>query len=237
MNALLSDKTRVSLVRLRLWDLPASENFQPLIATHVSQSPFFISTRDPCILTSLVRILTCWCFVPWVGWKPCYIYTYKYPANITFISSWNFSFELRVLQPFVLGENVFGPKCFLCPFQPDRAEMVNNEVSSRPFINWNEENVMFAKRTRMLRRGKTVCFCAFLCMREPQGAGKRWGFLCSGRGSILFPTVRTAWCMCLNMPSRNADFSFSFCKWEISLCDGHITLLSDTFCANSFGKE
>lgn len=52
------------------------------------------------------------------------------------------------------GENMFGPKCFPCPFQPDRAEMVNNEVSSRPFINRNEESVMFAKRTRMLRRGR-----------------------------------------------------------------------------------
>lgn len=79
---------------------------------------------------------------------------YKYPANITFISSWNFSFEVRVLQPFVLGENVFGPKCFPCPFQLARAEMVNNEVSSRPFINRNEENVMSAKRTRTLRRGR-----------------------------------------------------------------------------------
>lgn len=32
--------------------------------------------------------------------------------------------------------------------------MVNNEVSSRPFINRNEENVMSAKRIRMLRRGR-----------------------------------------------------------------------------------
>lgn len=38
INALLSDKTSISLVWLCLWDLPTGEQFQPLIATHMSES-------------------------------------------------------------------------------------------------------------------------------------------------------------------------------------------------------
>lgn len=58
-------------------------------------------------------------------------------------------------------------------------------------------------------------------------------------GELSFPPVQTAWCMCLNTPPKMQTFHFLFFvgKWEISPCDGHITLLSDTFCANSFGKE
>lgn len=93
----------------------------------MSQGSFFISPCDLYFFTSLVKsahvlfsrslsvyILLCG--------ENHTIYTYEYPLNIAFMSSWNFSIELWILQPFVLGENVFGPKCLPCPFQLDGAE-------------------------------------------------------------------------------------------------------------------
>lgn len=52
--------------------------------------------------------------------------------------------EAWILKSFASGESVFGTKTFTCPISTCQSwGWCNNEMSSCPLINWNEENVMF----------------------------------------------------------------------------------------------
>ena len=85
--------------------------------------------------------------------------------------------EAWILKSFASGTSVFGTKTFTCPISTCQSwGWCNNEMSSCPLVNWNEENVMFwwENQDRVRDNGRTICFCAFLHMTEPWGAGKRW---------------------------------------------------------------
>lgn len=74
-----------------------------------------------------------------------------YALKISFVLFSNFSIRAMNFNNICLSENVFETKTFLYPISNRQSrDWYNNEMSSCPLINWNEENVMFNERTRIL---------------------------------------------------------------------------------------